>query len=181
MAARRRTCFSASLLFLVFILSLAIKNRYFCKPDGVSITLHESDMVTEETHIYLSLFTGKVHERFTYWQRKSSVCLLLLLCGDIEMCPGPQIPSLTDNINKFCKNRGLKFFHINVCGLQGNFDELQNILVNSKIDIFALTEIFINAHTATSEFEIPGFTFTRSEKMALVVKSKFTSETIFTS
>ena len=95
---------SASLLFLVFILSLAIKNRYFCQPDGVSITLHESDMVTEETHIYSSLFTVKVHERFTYWQRKTSVCLLLLLCGDIKMCPGPQIPSLTDDINKFCKN-----------------------------------------------------------------------------
>ena len=35
--ARRRTCFSASLLFLVFISSLAIKNRYFCQPDGVII------------------------------------------------------------------------------------------------------------------------------------------------
>ena len=116
-------------------------------------------MVTEETHIYSSLFTGKVHEIFTYWQRKSSVCLLLLFCGDIEMYPGPQIPSLTDDINKLCKNRGLKFFHINVHGLQGNFDELQNILVNSKIDIFALTEIFINALTATSEFDIPGYTF----------------------
>ena len=62
MAARRRTCFSASLLFLVFILSLAIKNRYFCQPDGVSITLRESDEVTEETHIYSSLFAGEVHE-----------------------------------------------------------------------------------------------------------------------
>ena len=72
------------------------------------------------------------------------------------MCPGPQIPSLTDDINKLCKNRGLKFFHINVRGLQGNFDELQNILVYSKIDIFALTEIFINADAATSEFDIPG-------------------------
>ena len=150
---------SASLLFLVFLLSLAIKNRYFCQPDGVSITLHESDTVTEETHIYSSLFTVKVHERFTYWRRKSSVCLLLLLCGDIEMCPGPQIPSLTDDINKLCRNRGLKFFHVNVRGLQGNFDELQNILVNSKIDIFALTEIFINVLTATSEFDIPGYTF----------------------
>ena len=105
MAARRRTCFSASLLFLVFILSLAIKNRYFCQPDRVSITLHESDMVTEETHIYSSLFAGKVHEKFTCWQRKSSICLLLLLCGDIEMCPGPQIPSLTDDKNKLCNNR----------------------------------------------------------------------------
>ena len=158
MAAGRRTCFSGSLLFLLFILSLAIKNRYFCQPDGIIITLHESDMVTGETHIYSLLFTGKVHERFTYWRRKISVCLLLLLCGDIEMCPGPQIPSFTDDINKLCKNKGLKFFYINVCGLQGTY-ELQNILVNSKIDIFVLTEIFINAHTATSEFDIPGYTF----------------------
>ena len=75
------------------------------------------------------------------------------------MCPGPQIPSLTDDINKLCKNRGLKFFHVNVRSLQGNFDELQNILVNSKIGIFTLTEIFINAHTETSEFDIPGYTF----------------------
>ena len=69
-----------------------------------------------------SLFIGKVYERFTYWRRKSSVCLLLLLCDDIEMCLGPQSPSLTDHINKLCKNRGLKFFQINVRGLQGNFD-----------------------------------------------------------
>ena len=92
-------------------------------------------------HIYSSLFAGEVHQQIIYWRRKSFVCLLLLLCGDIEMCPGPQIPSLTDDITKLCKNRGLKFFHINVRGLQGNFDELQNILVNSSIDIFALTEI----------------------------------------
>ena len=84
------------------------------------------------------------------------------------MCPGPQIPSLTDDVNKLCKNRRLKFFHINVCGLQENFDKLQNILVNSKIDIFALTEIFINAHTATSEFDILGHTVL------------YKSETIFT-
>ena len=138
MAARRWTCFSASLVFLVFILSLAIKNHYFCQPDGVSITLHESDMVTEETHIHLLLFAGKVHEKSPYWRR-------------------PQIQGLSDDINKLCKNRGLKFFHINVRGLQGSFDELQNILVNSKIDILPLTEILINAHTATSEFDIPGY------------------------
>lgn len=84
-------------MFLAFILSLAIKNLYFCQPDGVGITLHESDMPTEEINIYSSLLAGKVHEKFTYWQRKSSVCLLLLLCGNIEMSPGPQIPSLTDD------------------------------------------------------------------------------------
>ena len=81
----------------MFILFLTIKNRYFCQPDGVNIALHKSDMITEETHIHSLLFAGKVHEKFTYWQRKSSVCLLLLLCGNIEMSPGPQIPSLTDD------------------------------------------------------------------------------------
>ncbi|XP_066929954.1 uncharacterized protein [Clytia hemisphaerica] len=45
---------------------------------------------------------------------------------------------------RFCNTKGLKIFNLNIRGLQGSFDELKNLLLTTKIDIFALNEIFVN-------------------------------------
>ena len=61
------------------------------------------------------------------------------------------------DINNFCKARGLKCFHQNIRGLQGKYDEVKNILTQCKrIDIFSLSEIFINEDTVI-DFEILGY------------------------
>ena len=80
--------------------------------------------------------------------------MLLLISGDIHPCPGP---ITIQEINHFCKSTGLKCFHQNIRGLQGKYDEVKNILIHcKKVDIFSLSEIFINDDTAI-DFEIPGY------------------------
>lgn len=66
--------------------------------------------------------------------------LLLLLCGEIKLCPGPE-----DNLVALCKQKGLKLVHQNIHGLLSyiaNFEALSNCK-ERKIDIIGLTETHI--------------------------------------
>ncbi len=45
--------------------------------------------------------------------------VLLMLCGDIESCPGP--------LEEFMNSRGLKVFHHNIRGLFSNFVHVQEL------------------------------------------------------
>ena len=90
----------------------------------------------------------------TFKGNSISLLMLLLLSGDIHPCPGP---ITIQERKKFCKSRGLKCFHQNIRGLQGKYDEVKNILIHcKKVDIFSLSEIFINDDTVI-DFEIPGY------------------------
>ena len=142
MAAMRTDVFSPLLVLMIFI-TFMVNKQSFCQPDGISITLNKPDIFSGETFIYSSLYTSKIH-RCLRPKSKSLLCLLLLLCGDVEQCPGPSYSGLAENVTRFCNTKGMKIFALNIRGLQGNFDELKNILITSKIDIFALNEIFIN-------------------------------------
>ena len=46
--------------------------------------------------------------------RNSLIFLLLLICGDIELCPGPHVQEGLTNISKL---RGIKLVHQNMRGL----------------------------------------------------------------
>ena len=90
----------------------------------------------------------------TFKGNSISLLLLLLLSGDIHPCLGP---ITIQEINNFCKSRGLKWFHQNICGLQGKYDEVKSISIHfKKSDIFFLSEIFINDDIVI-DFEIPGY------------------------
>ena len=76
--------------------------------------------------MFLNTRVGKRH--------KGLLTMLLILCGDIELAPGP--------FNEFCGERGLKIVHQNIRGLPDKFDLLE-ALVNRykcKIDIISLSE-----------------------------------------
>ena len=133
------------LVLTSFIICLMVKERSFCGSDGISLTLLNEKTQNEENFIQSCLFTSNSHCRFAYRRRKSIFFLLLSICGDVERCPGPQYSGLPDDINRFCRVKGIKMFNLNICGLDGNFDELKNILVNSKIDVFGLNEIFLSS------------------------------------
>ena len=60
-------------------------------------------------------------------------------------------------INDFCKDRGLRCFHQNIRSLEGKFDEIKDISFDcKKIDILSLSEVFITDNTSTN-FNIPGY------------------------
>ena len=84
--------------------------------------------------VYLSVCVGRSTTR------KTTLVLLLMMCGDIESFPGPQEESL----NGFMKSRGLKVFHQNVRGIFTNFVHVQELLDRYKgMDILSLSETHI--------------------------------------
>ena len=80
----------ADVLFGFFIICVAfyVKRPSFVVPDGVSITVGKEDLYNVESFICSSLWASKRERNYKY-THKSVVYLLLLLCGDIEICPGP--------------------------------------------------------------------------------------------
>ncbi len=135
MSAKGADVFLPLLISMIFV-SFMVKKPSFCKPDGISITLNEEDLFHGETFVYSLLHTSNIFHGLQP-RRKGLFCLLLLICRDVEQCPGPY-NGLIENVTQFCKIKGLKIFSLNIRGWQGNFDELKNLLITSRIDISAL-------------------------------------------
>ncbi len=74
--------------------------------------------------------------------RKVDLQLLLLLSGDVEVCPGPgHISSNNPELIHLVKQKGLKCFHLNVRSLWNNLCNVMELLTaNESIDIFCLSE-----------------------------------------
>ena len=60
--------------------------------------------------------------------RKSLIFFLLLICGDIELCPGPQ-----ENVTDISKLIGIKLVHQNIRGLLSKKDILETFVYKRKI------------------------------------------------
>ena len=79
--------------------------------------------------------------------RKVDLQLLLLLSGDIELCPGPVSGNCLNDYSELdclMKQRGLKCFHLNVRGLWNNLCHITELLTaHNDIDIFTLSETHI--------------------------------------
>ena len=86
---------------------------------------------------------------------KLLICLLLIISGDIETCPGP---SLLKNIGDFT------IFHQNIRGLAGKKDLLQNFILQKNIKIFAVTETLLQDKIPTSLVDIRGYVFERNDR-----------------
>ena len=84
--------------------------------------------------------------------RKSLIFLLLLICGDIELCPGPQ-----ENLTDISKLIGIKLVRQNIRGLLSKKDILETLFTNEKF-IITLSETHI-ASVNSELFQIPGFKF----------------------
>ena len=87
------------------------------------------------------------------FRRKSLFCLLLLLCGDIESCPGSETSYI--NISNFLRSKRFTVLHQNSRGFTIISDILFN---NTKINIFFLSEPFISSDDV-SDPTIRGFDF----------------------
>ena len=88
--------------------------------------------------------------------------ILLLLSGDIEICPGPtprEIPELDSSL----KAKVLHIFHQNMRGLLCNKDYLVELIDSFKKTLtFALPETHVNKDLDYGTLlEIPGFDFVR--------------------
>eukprot|EP00795_Rhopilema_esculentum_P009289 gene9289-16986_t len=117
---------------------------------------------SKETFILSSLWQAKRGKRDIHVRSsmQSFLCLLILMSGDIESCPGPysrDIPAL----KQLLKQRGLAVFHQNVRGLFSNINLVSELFQSfSGIDILTLSETHIRKDSENNGlYDIPGYSF----------------------
>ena len=130
--------FSILSYFVIFFAIFYVLKARHLTPYRISDTLDYIDFYDEikESFIYSSEHVFQQDHHFKKivshdHQNMSLFTTLLLLCGDIETCPGPV------TLSELCKCRGLKFEHQNIRGLMYNFTSLQALVhkEGSKIDV----------------------------------------------
>ena len=105
---------------------------------------------------------------------------MLLLCGDIEVTPGP----IYETSQAFSSTRGIKILHQNIRGLFGKRDILSTIFDSGNIDIFTLSETHIRegSHLDVHDlYSVPGYHFVKKNRRngpgggtAMYISDKFT-------
>ena len=163
--ASRHTDVLSCLLFLVFMLWSVSFNH-----GETNIEIRHSCYQTENHLVQLLLFGRKYNVanlKIPYLPRKCLLFLLLISCGDIEICPGPIV---NDPMVDFTSSRGIKIVHQNVRGLSTNLDKLKYVIEKYKnIDIITLSETHISSKNCCdfkllSEFQIPGYKFIQKHR-----------------
>ena len=82
-------------MFLIFFLSLfGIRKQSFKSYDVLSTTFdidENRDKILEEIFIYSSVWNYSKHQRMVVRPTGGYLrVLLLLICGDVQICPGPR-------------------------------------------------------------------------------------------
>jgi len=157
-----------SFLFLIIsiIFGFFIKKPIFIQSDGISLSFKvkpvdsESDISYTQSAMFLKMVKHP-HIRFS---RKSSLLILLLLAGDVEVLPGPDM----NPIEHFTKSNGIKIMHQNIRGLLNEKDNLEAIIKEKdSFDIFTLSETHIieNHHQDNDNlYKLEGYRFLKRNR-----------------
>ena len=140
---------------LIIYLVFYEKKPSFVVPDGVSITVGQEDLYNVESFICSSLWVTIRETNYKY-SNKSVIYLLLLLCGNIETCPGPTQPYT--GLQGFLATKGFFVLNQNIRGIEGKKDLVADFLFNNKVNIFSLSETFLS-HKNFTDVEIGGYGF----------------------
>ena len=149
-------------------LSICVRKKEYVQPDGISITFMKEDIgEMKETFTFSAIWSYKQGKGVPVLpSRKTMYMVLLLLCGDIQSCPGP----LQEQLDRFMKSRGIKMFHHNIRGLLTNFIGLQELFDRHKnIDIMTISETHIideQYYDNDNLYKIPGYTFLKWNRKA---------------
>jgi len=153
-----RVCALTAVLF--FLAGFLLKKPVFTSgSDGISLTLCDVVHGMQETYSYSSLYVIK-DKYFIRFKTRSLVILLLLSCGDIESCPGPD-----NSLGNFIARKGIKLFHQNCRGLASCLPNLTSLFTGRRNVIITLSETHIT-HNTDSMFNIPGFDFTQKRRQS---------------
>ena len=126
-------------IFLIF----CVRKPSFLKANSVCYSFYsEESSDLHVTYTYES-FYQVLSKKFVIPLNHSKVScqLLLLLSGDIELCPGPDGQRLIPELASLLKEKGMHIFHQNVRGLFSNKDYIVELMESfKKLDIFTLSE-----------------------------------------
>ena len=147
MAAVCAVTLRAIFYILAVLCCFSVSKPRFITPDEISITFGYDDMGSvEENFICGSLHDVNTQKKVfnSRYSGSSYLLLLLLMSGDVELCPGP----CGDDMSNFYNCKGLKIVHQNVRGLLTNLPLLETFVstTKSKIDIiryFPVREIYV--------------------------------------
>ena len=91
------------------------------------------------------------------------ICLLLIICGDIEQCPAPE--SYSADLRNICSFKGLKIVHLNTQGISTSFNGICELLGHKpEIDILTLSETHLQQEDTDELFKIIGYEFKRRDR-----------------
>ena len=129
MSAMATVCLKITLIILAVF---GVKKPQFTNADSVCYSFH----FDEASDVENSHFAGSIWNYFdkaglTRVQPKCAVKLLLILAGDVELCPGPY----TD-VGNLLQCKGFSMLHQNIRGLSGKRDLLAELLFNHRWSIF---------------------------------------------
>ena len=132
-------------------------------------------------HYTLKLFHRPQKPPFTLCSRRSrrpiliafSRTIILLLCssGDVEVNPGPAVPSSTPvpqalSFDYFCNRNSLGFMHVNIRSLLPKFVLFTALAHSANPDVSAVSESWLRKTTNNYEISIPNYNIFRQDRMA---------------
>lgn len=151
------------------IAALQVKNPAFVTTDSTGLSIEGKELLCGRETLILSSLWNTRGGKFSFTVRCTRVgllVLLLLLCGDVERCPGPFNRNCSRNIpelNTLLQKRGIKVLHQNVRGLFTNMAYIADIFESFRgIDILSLSETHIDQkhdNMPLRLFDIQGYSF----------------------
>ena len=141
------------------LVCIQVKQKSFITADVIGTIQNNPDLVINyENFIMSSMWNINRGKFFLKSAKPSYVCLLLLMCGDIEQFPGPPFPELSN----LSRNKGIKVLHQNIMGLFNKIPDIQIILYEFNLHVLKLSETQINSNNYNDEdslYDIPGYDF----------------------
>ena len=143
-------------IFAIF----AVKKPQFTNANSICYSFHLEEAIdVPDMYLTCSIWNYFDSIGFACLQPRSVVKLLLILAGDVEVCPGPTLENLFQ-----CK--GFSILHQNIRGLVSKKDLLVDISFNySSIDILGLSETW-TLPDCMYDLEISGYKFERRDRLS---------------
>ena len=118
-----------------------------CNENKIKVSLVLHGVNFGDNHLYSSLLHGKRVNPVLNTRRKYMIFMLLLVCGEVQSCPGP---ALFRNASDFI------ILHQDVCGSASKKDILEDFILEKDIKIFSVIETLLQNATPTSLVDIRG-------------------------
>jgi hypothetical protein len=147
-------------VFIIF----TIKKPSLVGSNSVCYSFHYEEVFdTNESLIPSSLW--QIRQEYGLNVRsENALKLLLILAGDIELCPGPVVRYSTNDTNERPRLRGFKVAHLNVRSMINKMDALRILVEEKSFDIFTISETWLSQSILDSEVNISGYTLVRQDR-----------------
>ena len=143
----------------MLLVCMQVEQKSFITADIIRTIQNNSVLVNNYENLIMSSMWNINRGKFCVKSTKPSyVCLLLLMCGDIEQCLGPPFPELSN----LSRNKGIKILDQNIRELFNEIPDIQIILYKFNLYVLTLSERHINSSNYNDEdslYDVPGYDF----------------------